>query len=451
MKNNIYILTEERPKNFVIEKILEKTSNLKELNIKIQKLEIIPLFINNIFQHFYKINGYETNNIDNIFIKLVSCNSSFVDFLVFIQKEWPEEIQLLKNCVYAIEETKTNTFDSRNTAMGQRSSKFNSLNYYITKHGYKTKPIMFFSHKQANSDHKSVLFINRLLLHLECGIEFWGKNSESFKKFKNLEELIQIKNDIADTNNRNNDTPIKIKKINKDIYISGLLANPNRDNKKYTGRIGHDPNMGQLPLICKGIRDLGWEGKIIITDHQIKQEKIGDNKFTKLANLINFELQGIDLPKSDFSNQYWFYEINKEKVSSILAQIILENNGYKTIFDNHGGCEKSYFLDNNNNEIAIKKNFSSKGGKIPDLVMINFKEKKIYQYEAKQFNKLKDGIKEIKGFDLFEKDYLSKYYPKFEYIRGIILNGGDKIYNSNIHFHLFKSGKVYSTEEFNKL
>ena len=31
-----------------------------------------------------------------------------------------------------------------------------------------------------------------------------------------------------------------------------------------------------------------------------------------------------------------------EKIASILAQVMLINRGMKTIFENHGGCEKSF-------------------------------------------------------------------------------------------------------------
>lgn len=107
--------------------------------------------------------------------------------------------------------------------MGQRSSKFNTLNYYIQKYKYEIKPVMYFSHKQAENDHDSVQFINRCLCHLESGIEFWGKDSSSFKKFSSLDEIINEKNRIAEKNTRENDTPIKItekKNITKYFLIT---------------------------------------------------------------------------------------------------------------------------------------------------------------------------------------------------------------------------------------
>ena len=103
---NLWILTEERPKKAVIEKIIEKTSLIKNLNIKIEKFKIEPLIEKNKFLHSFKISKVRSDKIQNIFIRLISSRSSFVDFLVFLQEKEPKPEQILKNCVYAIEETK---------------------------------------------------------------------------------------------------------------------------------------------------------------------------------------------------------------------------------------------------------------------------------------------------------------------------------------------------------
>ena len=447
--NNLWILTEERPKVEVIKKIINKSSLLKNLDIKIKNLKINPLIENNKFLHIFKISEIKSNKINNIFIRLISSKSSFVDFLVFLQREEPKPEQILNNCIYAIEETKTNSYDSRNTAMGQRSSKFTTLNYYIQKYKAETKPVMFFSHKQADEDHKSVNFINRSLYHLECGIEFWGKDSSKFKKYESLEEFIKLRNEIADTNTRKNDTPIKITKYNDRIEVSACLANPNNSNDNYTGEIKSDPNMGQIPIIAKVIRTLGWEKKIIITKHQILQSKIGKNKFVKLANIINFGLEGCTMPDTEFKFEYWNYEKDKEKVATILAQIILENNNFITIFDNHGGCEKSYFYDKNNKEIKIDKYIAKKGGKIPDIVMRDDKNKIIYQFEGKRFRSLNKGLEEIRKFDLFEKNYLNKYYQDYDCERSLIINGGNKSNVNQIKFQLDKNCNLIFKDKIN--
>jgi hypothetical protein len=456
MSENIWILTEERPKKDVIEKIINKTKTIKKLDIEIENFKIKPIFNGKIFTHTFQVDLIKSKSIKNIFIKLISSGkqSSFVDFLIFLQKDEPIKEQILENCVYAIEETKTNTYDSRNTAMGQRSSKFNTLNYYIQKYKYKLKPVMYFSHKQAESDHDSVQFINRCLCHLESGIEFWGKDSSKFKKFSSLDELIKLKNKIAGTNTRNKDTPIKITKEKDLIKISGLLANPGADTAKhkYTGTIKHDPNIGQLPLIAKAIRTLDWKEKIIITDHRILPEKVVEgrgNKFTRLAKYIDFELENCPFPETDFHLDYWKYEKYNEKVSTILAQIILENKEMETIFDNHGGCEKSYFYGINNAEIKISKQFSNDGGKIPDLVVKDNLNKIIYLYEGKTAKNIKAGLEEIEAFALFETMYLKVNYPNFKYKRGLIINGGNKIDKDEVKFQLCEDSKIIQKDEFN--
>ena len=456
ISSNLWILTEERPKIEVIQKIINKTKIFKKLDIKIENFKIKPIFDGEIFTHTFQVNSLNSKTIENIFIRLIGSGkqSSFVDFLIFLQKDEPTREQILENCIYAIEETKTNTYDSRNTAMGQRSSKFNTLNYYIQKYKYQLKPVMYFSHAQAENDHNSVQFINKCLCHLESGIEFWGKDSSKFKKFSSLDELIKLKNEIAKTNTRDNDTPIKITKEKDIIKISGLLANPGKDtkNRKYTGTIGHDPNIGQLPLIAKTIRNLGWKEKIVIIKHRILPEKVVEgrgNKFTRLAQYIDFELENCPFPKADFHLDYWKYEKDNEKVGTILAQVILENKKMETIFDNHGGCEKSYFYGEGNKEIKISKKFSNDGGKIPDLVIKDNLNKIIYSYEGKTAKNIEAGLKEIEAFKLFEEMYLKINYPDFEYRRGLIINGGKKINKDEVKFQLCENSKIIQRDEFN--
>ncbi len=191
--------------------------------------------------------------------------------------------------------------------------------------------------------------------------------------------------------------------------------------------------MGQIPLIAKVIRGLGWTKKIIVINYQVLQDRIGINKFVNLANFINFELDNCKLPNSKFNFDYWGFETNKEKVATILFHYF-ENNNLVTIFDNHGGCEKSYFYNKYNHEIKIDKKFSADGGKIPDLVMRDDKNKVIYQFEGKKFNAIYKGLDEIKHFDLFEKKFLSKHYPEYKYKRSLVINGGEKTNIDKIDF-----------------
>ena len=443
--SNLWILTEERPKPSDIKTILVKTAEKLGFGLRIGDVWFEPKIINGVFRHEFTVKRAKMTNIDGIFIRIVSSPSSFVDCLIFHQKDAPKPKQVLENCIFAIEETKTNSYDSRNTAMGQRSCKFNFLEHYWLESKKEFTPVMFFTSKQALKDHESVIFVNRMLLHLASGIELWGKDNTHLKKFKNLEEFIDEKNRISRSNTRENDTPLTIKKMGDTIQIQALLANPNNKRENYTGRIGHDPNMGQVPLIAKTIRSLGWKGEIEVVNHQVLQSKIGvrGNKLTALATKIGFKLKGINLPKTIFNTRYWEYEYTREKVASILAQVMLENKGLKTIFDNHGGCEKSFFLTSSGDEIPIPKSYSSRGGKIPDLVVVDFTKKVIYSYEGKKQENAEAGVEEINGFGLFESDFLEKYYPGFTFKRGLILNGGQRLLLPNVvKFQLLASGKV---------
>ena len=440
--SNIWILTEERPKIAVLKFILNKLKIELKFEISLESLSIQPIFNEHIFQNEFRVNGYFSKKIKRITISIISSGSSFVDYLIFVQDKKPSNKQLLKNCIFAIEETKTNTYDSRNTAMGQRSSKFNTLNYYILKYGFNTKPVMYYSHRQAEKDHDSVAFINRLMKHLETKVEFWGKEADQYQPFTNLRDLIEEKNRISASNNRKNDTAMQIKIEDNVLFLQALLANPGPSRPNYSGRISHDPNMGQIPLIAKGIRSLGWKGKIIITNHKVLENKIKGNKFTNLANLLGIELEQCNIPKTEFNDEYWNYEFKKEKVSTILIQILLEGLGMKTLFDNHGGCEKSFFTTNTDEEIPIDKKFSKDGGKIPDLVILDNLRKIIYQFEGKKSQYLGKGLTEISGFELFENMYLKKYYPYFSYERGLIIMGGNYIQNDKIYFQLLSDNRL---------
>jgi hypothetical protein len=84
MFKNLWILTEERPKKEVIEVIFQKY--LKDNNISgfIDYIRILPVLDNdNSFSFVYEITGIKTPKIHNIYIKIISGTSSFVDYLVF--------------------------------------------------------------------------------------------------------------------------------------------------------------------------------------------------------------------------------------------------------------------------------------------------------------------------------------------------------------------------------
>ena len=459
--NNIYILTEESISIVEISKILKELSIKKNIEIKFKDLKIIPTILNNRFYHEYKAYNFTSNQVKEIYIYGVGApsKSPFVDFLVYFQASKPSPEQLFENCVFAIEATKTNNNDSRNTSLGQRAGKFVHLNYYLENKKYNTTPIMFKTHEQKD-DTDSVRFIGKLLNHLPVKTEFWGTKDFSYPKFESLDDLSTEKNNIADKNDRTNDTPIYIRRELNKIKVSGRLSNPGSTGSKkdnYTGKIGHDPNQGQLAIIAKSIRNFSATEKIIINDHDLISKEVlkQNNKFIKFANYIDFEIDGCEIQKSTFNETYFQYLTkNNEKIASILAQVILVNKGMKTIFENHGGCEKSFiYLDLINKDVEIKykefpKNYSQGKRKIPDLIMLDEQTKTIYLYEGKQSKTKHKGLEEIEYYNDLENDILAKYYPNYTFKRRLIIEGGKKDDNSIITFQLDEDNFVIIKDEF---
>ena len=126
--SNLWILTEERPKNDVLQTIIGRFLNDRKVGFFANPLRIVPVLNNNqTFTFCYKVLGIDTPYIDNIYIKTVSGHSSFVDFLVYFQENEPKPNDIP---IYAIEETKTDDSESRNTGVYQRCSKFVYIDYF---------------------------------------------------------------------------------------------------------------------------------------------------------------------------------------------------------------------------------------------------------------------------------------------------------------------------------
>jgi hypothetical protein len=229
--NNLWLLTEERPKKEVIKTIIEKFSNDQKLSTKTNGINITPIIENNKFLFKYVVTGVTIENTQNIFIKIVSGDSSFVDFLVFYQECEPTKFD---QPLYGIEETKTSDKESRNTGVSQRLTKFVYLDFFYPN----CKKIMLYNIRTEDNEEptQTNIFGTRILLTL--GVEILGKvlNSKIFTKFTDIDAFINFKNKMRKPPKGN--TPIEIKKEPNKISISGRLYK--------SGGLSHDPNIGGL-------------------------------------------------------------------------------------------------------------------------------------------------------------------------------------------------------------
>ena len=439
---NLWILTEERPKKHSLEVILDYFAKHESIAYKGGELWICPLLNDDkCFNFAYEVTGFNSPKVDHVYIKTISGSSSFVDYLVYYQNEEPTT---LDTPILAIEETKTDDSESRNTGVYQRATKFVALKFFYPQ----TKCVMFYSlHvEQKKEPTGTYIFGTRMLKTL--GVDIVGKvlDTELYKPFSTIDELIAFKQSMNPPRSKKN-VAIEISQHDNNIFISGRLYKD--------GRLGYDPNIGSLSLICATLRKLGWQDNIIITKHGLSQNHIkGNNKFLQVASKLNVSLQDLSMSSCKMPNTYWHYETKGEKLGTIFIHTIVENlaSGF-SVFDNHAGCEKSYFTTPDGKCIPLvkyvdrdsyKAGDKSKKLPIPDLVLIDFETNESITVEGKTFANRYKGIEELKTYDAFEKLYLCKHYPKCKHIRTVVLYGGNDecIMEVEIGFLLNKQGKM---------
>ena len=439
---NLWILTEERPKVDVLQTIFAYFAKDQQCGFFGDSIRIIPILNpNKTFAFTYEVIGFKCAKVNRVFIKTVSGSSSFTDFLIFYQDKQPV---VSDTPLYAIEETKTDDKESRNTGVYQRCSKF----VFIQNFYPKTKLIMLYALQvgQKAEPTETYIFGTRMLLTL--GVEILGKvlDPKIFKPFTSIDELIKAKESMRKAPAGN--VPISITKVNdKLIQVSGRLFK--------SGGLSHDPNIGALSIICAVLRKLGWKGSIVITMHGLQQRHVGStNKFIQIANVLGIGLDGLTVPRATLPKDYWHYETQGEKLGTIFIHICVENftTGY-SIFENHAGCEKGYFVTPTGDHIALEK-YSDRdaykaGDKdaivfIPDLVLLDVDETEAITIEGKKYSNKQKGIAELNNYDSFDRMYLRKYYPRYKIVRTVVLYGSNNEYVGEIEvgFLLNERGKL---------
>lgn len=441
MAKNLWFLTEERPKKEVLVQIFERFAKDYKYAVFIDGIRILPILQNDEFTFTYEVIGFKCKNVDKVFIKTISGKSSFTDYLIFYQVNEPDQDDIP---IYAIEETKTDDSESRNTGVYQRCSKFIFIDTYYPE----VKKIMLYNLKveQKETPTDTNIFGTRMLLTI--GVDIMGKTLEKsvFKPFTNVDEVIALKNEMRQPPKGN--IPIKITKFDDRIEISGRLIKANR--------LSHDPNIGALSIIAGVLRELGWTKKIVITEHGlISQKQVGStNKFIQIANKLNVSLKGLEVPEVTSNSIYWDYDKTGEKLGTIFIHIVIENftTGY-SIFENHAGCEKGYFITKEGKHIPLAKykdRVKYKSGdkseiiSIPDLILIDFERKEAVNIEGKTFENRFEGIKTLSTYNYIEKNYILKYYPNFKIVRTVVLYGSkeEELIEIKLGFLLNENGKL---------
>ena len=436
MSKTLWILSEERPKIAAIGFVLEKFSKDQGIASFIDKLRVVPVHNKDgDFSFWYEVLGYKTPQVNRVLLKIISGNSSFVDFLVFFQEEEPREGE---RPLFMVEETKTDDEESRNTGVFQRCSKF----VYAELHYPNMDLNMYYNLQveQRASQTDTNIFGTRCLRSL--GVKIGGKTvDESLNTpFKTLQEMIDFKSTMRRPPAGN--VPIDITIVGKELHISGRLFK--------SGGLAHDPNIGALSLIASTARKLGWKDKIVVTKHGLSQNHIQPrNKFVRIASAINIGLEGLEMPKSELERPYWHYNITGEKLATIFIHLVVENftNGM-SIFENHAGSEKGYFITPDKKYLALEKYVPGveprRSIDIPDLILLDIERKQVLNIEGKTFENMELGIRTLENYKDIERMYIKKYYPGFEIHRSVVLYGSknEQIESIQISFLLNQEGKM---------
>lgn len=431
--NNIWILTEEVPKIETIKKILEL--NYVFIENEPHSTKITPIMKDEIFLFIYKIEGITVSSIDNIFIKIVSGHSSFVDYLVFEKKEQPIESD---KPLYIIEETKTDDLESRNTNAYQRSSKF----VYCENFYDNTIPkYMLFDIDEGRKIKGFDTHVFGMRMLSTIGVNLKGVDSRNYPPFKNLEEFIDEKNKIA-ANGPKHNTPIEIRKTS-DIEIE-ITAKLDKGNGLYKNKISNDPSIGAVSIISAVLRKLGWENKILLTNHNLESKNVNNprvrgNKLLYIMKKLQVEFKDFNVNWDNITEKlsYWYYDKTSEKISSIFFHLMCEkNDSLEIIFNNHAGCGKSYFKQKNGELIPVDKETP-----LPDIVIHNKTTCEILVVEAEKSENIKKAHEQLEGFDIFIKKYIKPSYTCSEVTKAIITYGtcGE---DSHIIFSLDTDGTI---------
>ena len=434
MSKNLWLLTEDRLK----EVTLKKFFSCSAFNAVINTISIHPIIKDNKFIFTYEVIGISCDEINKIYMKIVSGMSSFVDILVFHQEHEPTINDIP---IYAIEETKTDDSVSRNTGVYQRCSKFVFIKYYYPT----VQLIMLYNLQVEQKETPTSTYIFGIKMLKTLGVEILGKkDSENviFNPFNSLDDLIDLKNKMKPPKSGQS---ILIKKLPDKIEISAKLLN----NKGLS-----DPSIGTVTIMAQCIRNLGWTKDIEITHHQLPNQKIlgRRNKFVLIANQLNISLRDLTVPKATMKDGYWKYETDGEKLVTIFIHLLVENfTKGRSIFENHAGCEKGYFITKNGDYIQLKKyNDGDKTQQIsiPDNIIVDDERHCITVIEGKKYEFRENGVLDLNGYSLIEKNYIEKYYPDYKINKTVVVYGSTlkEIIDPYVGFLLNVRGRIILNE-----
>ena len=445
--NNLYILGEEQPtdiQNTINAILTEEGVDFSFTNIKsgMPVLTLTNCSANGKFG--FVIDGITSNSFNKVFYyitKQPNGRGSFVDFLFFLEESLPTEKSIP---LAAVEHTKNSANESGNMS-DQRSSKPIALRsfygnsvpyYYIVEAREHVTPSQV--HKNAFS---RINFLGGKVLF--CTEDRLSYMEISVPAIASVSDI--IKQESLKRKPPRGSIPNQVIVNGGDIILSSNLL-------KSGG--SHDPNEGYVASSVQILSSLSPSSRIILKNHR-QDKKFFSRKGNKFLNALhghnvyveysNGSIEKIDANKSK-RQKYWEYCSTGEKLSTILLEIALKNQGWITIFTNHAGCGKSNILsmvDGSKTRLAKSSLYGQKG--IPDLVMYNPSTSECLVIEGERSVNYQGGVKQVKDMaflDCFQQQMLSKV-PVGTSCKSYVCTYGDQVQQEHNFYSLDTNGKEH--------
>ena len=157
-------------------------------------------------------------------------------------------------------------------------------------------------------------------------------------------------------------------------------------------------------------------------------------------------MDGLTIPTYKINKNYWNYCHSSEKIASILLHLTCQYSGIYGIYENHAGCERSYFKTTDGNFIPLpKKDKNKKNLLLPDVVLCDKTIREIYNVEGKQLSTLDDGLKEVETYGAIENEFIKRHYPSYSIQRWVSIFGGNlkRVPHEKVLIYLNEAGEVY--------
>lgn len=407
----IQILTEELPRECDIKQIF------KLLKLKSEQVDI-KLCLEVGKRWFGRFLANE------IPIYLMKGKGSLVDYLIFDTGDVPDPSVDVP--IMAFEATKTVSSEAGN-AIYQRLTKF----IEIQTRWPSTRCVHFTSGTEQKNVSRSQIQQRRLASTLGVELYDGSGNILNSPPYSSAEELIH---------DRQSCTSAYVRKRSEHTYeINQPLTNGNKKG------IDSDPGKGAVVSVANAIFILDRKAEFIVTGHGVDIDKIKNckNKFWTSTSRFPLCLEGLKLCSTNAAVRETYCSIDNsgEKAASILLHKLTEKFKLSTIFDNHAGCGKSYFLTKDNEKIPVPKI------SYPDLVFVDKSNQTIFVIEAKNHREILKGDEQLNNINEFE-NMVKNNYNDYTVIKGLCVSAPNGwIPPTNLHhkiiFTLLDDGTFY--------